>query len=100
MNDPTNNAGRTPCPAWYTTRHRHHGHERDIPFGRASVAVYQLGDRPAELHIWDQSEMPYRALHLDQDGAVPLARVLSALAPEDIIRFAAALAEGASVLGD
>lgn len=93
-------AGRTPCPPWCNTTHRHHGHDGDTPFGRCSVALYQLGDRPVELRIWDQTEMPYRSFTLDRAAALTLARVLTALDPADLVRFAAALADGASVLGE
>jgi hypothetical protein len=90
---------RTPCPAWCTTRHRHLGHEGATLLGRASVTLYQLGDKPVELRVWDQSGTPYRSVQLDAADALTLARVLSALDPSDLIRFAAALADGASVLG-
>jgi hypothetical protein len=100
MNDPMNNAGRTPCPAWCTTHHRHHGHMKDTSFGRVAVTLYQLRDRPVDLHIWDQTETPYPHVRLDRADALTLARILSALDPSDIIRFAAALAEDAQVLHD
>lgn len=98
MTDLTNTAGRTPCPSWCNISRRHHGHEGDTSLGRASVTVYQLPDKAPELHVWDQSETPYRAVQLDHDGALILARVLSSIDPSDLIRFAAALADGAQVL--
>lgn len=105
MNNPTNNPGRTPCPPWCTSTHKHSHHEGVLfethtMTGATTVILDGSETRPLTLSVWDQTETPYRALDLDQADALILARVLAALDPSDLIRFAAALAEGARVLDE
>ncbi|MCW2919149.1 MAG: hypothetical protein JWN52_7217 [Actinomycetia bacterium] len=96
---------RPECPAWCTTGHEHYGHE-GLLLEASGVAVTVDGSdtQPTTtLTVWDQTGSlagapGLRCLRLDADEARVFARVLCAVQPEDIIRFAHALAEGAKVV--
>jgi hypothetical protein len=67
---------------------------------RASVTVTQHGDDGPALSVWSHTRTrDAELLDLQPADAVVLACILCTVPPEDIIRFAAALAEAASVLG-
>ncbi|MDB4873522.1 MAG: hypothetical protein JWL97_4526 [Gemmatimonadales bacterium] len=103
------NDRKTNCPPWcQITTHAHAVHHEAVfdRFGddlgaRATVTVTQHGDDGPALSVWAHTRTAdTECIDLAPADALTLVHVLSAINPEDIYRFAAALAEAASVLAE
>jgi hypothetical protein len=119
MTHPTHRTPRMSqqCPGWCTVAHpapqagqQAVVHERDIATftnpadGSITVDVEMSQWQPidgerAQLQVlaYRQDDHALAGLSLDAENATALAQILAALAPEDILRFAAALNRAASL---
>jgi hypothetical protein len=94
------------CPQWCTTTGFEHSAHEGVLLEASGVGVTVVGsDTQPTVSVWDQTGIlagapGARHVRLGADEARLLARVLSALPPEDLIRFAAALAKGAEIVQD